>query len=464
LENNATRLETNATFSAAPQSASNMITLKISKSLAEAIKHDLMRVHPFAFERVGFIFTKLSSSKDGKNAIILATAYEPVSDEDYIDDLNVGARINSAAIRRAMQRGLSTGDGVFHVHIHDHNGKPSLSSTDRRELRPMMQSIRNAAPQSAHGLLVLSRDAAYADVLLPTSSQFQPIPKIIVVGFAMSLLARSVTCPDDRERFSRQSFLGEFAEQDIINYCVGIIGLGGGGSHIAQQLAHVGFSTFSLFDADVVESTNLNRLIGATLVDAEKSASKVEVASRLIKGVNPSARIDAIRSRWQDAPDRLRACDIVFGCVDSFAERRDLEITTRRYLIPYLDIGLDVHKSGEEPPRMAGQVILSMPGELCMSCLGFLTQAKLAREAEQYGAAGPRPQVVWANGVLASSAVGVALDLITDWTQTLRGPVYLSYDSNTCCVQPHKRLAHVQDLRCSHFSLADLGDPTFTRL
>jgi hypothetical protein len=441
-----------------------MITFRIPKSLDREIRDDLSRTHPFAFERVGFVFTKLSLSQDGKSAIILVTAYEPVPDEDYIDDPDVGARINSTAIRRVMQRVLTTGEGAFHVHIHDHDDTPALSYTDRSELRPMMQSIRNAAPQSAHGLLVLSRNAAYAEALIPKAAQFRPITKIIVVGFAMCLLAGGVTSSEGKERFSRQSFLGEFAEQQIINYRVGIVGLGGGGSHISQQLAHVGFSRFSLFDADVVETSNLNRLVGATQTDAKTGVSKVEVASRIIHGVNPDAQIDKVKSRWQDAPDHLRACDIIFGCVDSFAERRDLEIAARRYLIPYLDIGLDVHKSGKEPPRMAGQVILSMPGELCMSCLGFLTEAKLAREAEQYGAAGPRPQVVWANGVLASSAVGIAIDLITNWTQSLDGPVYLSYDSNTSCVQPHKRLEYVKGLRCSHFSISQLGNPTFTRL
>jgi hypothetical protein len=359
---------------------------------------------------------------------------------------------------------LTTGEGAFHVHIHDHEDAPALSHTDRKELRPMMQSIRNAAPQSAHGLLVLSRDAAYAEALTPKASQFQPITKIIVIGFTMCLLAGGTISSEGKERFSRQSFLGEFAEQKIANYRVGIIGLGGGGSHISQQLAHVGFSTFSLFDGDVVESSNLNRLVGGTQIDAKKGVSKVDVASRLIHGVNPDAKIDRIQSRWQDAPDHFRTCDIVFGCVDSFAERRDLEIATRRHLIPYIDIGLDVNQTGKEPPRMAGQVILSMPGELCMSCLGFLTEAKLAREAEQYGVAGPRPQVVWANGVLASCAVGIAIDLITNWTQALNGPVYLSYDSNTCCVQPHKRLAYVKGMQCSHFSISQLGSPTFTRL
>lgn len=441
-----------------------MITFRISSQLAKEIKSDLMRAHSHAFERVGFIFTKLTISSDGKKSIVLASGYEPVSDEDYIEDESVGARINSTAIRKVMQRVLTTGEGAFHVHIHDHDGTPGLSYTDRKEIRPMMQSVRNASPQSAHGLIVLSRDAAYAEALVPKTSTFSPVGKIIAVGFVMTLLAGDFTSPDEGERFSRQTFLGPSAESNIVNYRVGIVGLGGGGSHIAQQLAHVGFQNFTLFDMDVVESSNLNRLVGGTQEDVKTGTAKVEVAARLIHGVNPDAQIEKIKSRWQDAPDFIRNCDVVFGCVDSYAERRDLEIAMRRYLIPYLDIGLDVHQSGDEPPRMAGQVILSMPGELCMSCLGFLTKTNLEREAERYGVAGPRPQVVWANGVLASSAVGIAIDLITDWTRSLRSPVYLSYDSNTCSVQPHKRLQYLKEIRCTHFSQSSLGEPTFNRL
>lgn len=100
-----------------------------------------------------------------------------------------------------------------------------------------------------------------------------------------------------------------------------------------------------------------------------------------------------------------------------FAERRELEIACRRHLIALIDVGMDVYVVGDEPPRMGGQVILSMPGAPCMTCLGFLNEATLAREAGAYGDAGPRPQVVWSNGVLASTAIGIAVDLLTDWTR-----------------------------------------------
>jgi hypothetical protein len=438
------------------------IQFRIPRSIEQEIRQTLMRPHPFASERVGFVFARLSCGGAGK--LMLVTGYEPVPDENYMQDPSVGARIDSHAIRRTMQRVLDTGEGAFHVHIHDHDRETGPSFTDREELRPMMQSIRNAAPRSAHGLLILSRDSAWAEALIPESSRFHEINKISVVGFPNELLKGQALESKEMDRFSRQSFLGVFAEHRIANCRVAIVGLGGGGSHISQQLAHVGFSKFSLFDSDTVEASNLNRLVGGTEKDAKKHSLKVSVAARLIKAVNPHAEICKVADRWQEKPAQLRDCDIVFGCVDSYAERRDLEIAARRYLIPYIDIGLDVHKAGDEPPRMAGQIILSMPGASCMSCLGFLTDAKLAREAEQYGAAGPRPQVVWANGMLGSSAVGIAVDLITDWTRSLRTQVYLSYDSNAGIIQPHMRLQYLVDKTCPHFPLTEIGDPRFRKL
>lgn len=463
LEGDATRLTAYADFGTSFESVAMTIRFRIPKQIEREMRHSLAQSHPFAFERVGFVFTRLSRAHDGE-ILVLATAYDPVHDDDYIEDPRVGARINSAAIRKAMQRALSTGEGAFHVHIHDHYGITGPSHTDQQELRPMMRSIRNAAPQNAHGLLILSRDAAWAETLLPGFSEFQIVEKISTIGFPTVFVHGSKTSSEPSEHFARQSFLGPSSTTIFAGCHVGIVGLGGGGSHIAQQLAHAGFSIFSLFDHDSVERSNLNRLVGGTLKDATKGTPKVEVAARLIKTLNPAAKISKINERWQNEADRLRACDIVFGCVDSYAERRDLEISTRRYLIPYLDIGLDVHKVGDEPPRMAGQVILSMPGELCMSCMGFLTDSKLGREAEHYGAAGPRPQVVWANGVLASTAVGIAVDLITDWTQSLRRPVYLSYDSNTATMQSHKRLEYASTKVCPHFPLSEIGDPVFRQL
>ncbi len=268
----------------------------------------------------------------------------------------------------------------------------------------------------------------------------------------------------DDDRYSRQSFLGEHAETWIGTCVVGIIGLGGGGSHIVQQLAHIGFLRYILYDADIVKDHNLNRLIGATLADVVENLPKIEVARRVILGLQSDASVEAYQKRWQEHPEPLRRCDLIFGCVDGLGERRELEACARRYLIPYIDIGVDVHQVGAEPPQMAGQVILSMPGEPCLMCMGFLSETDLAREAARYGDAGPRPQVVWANGVLASTAVGIAVDLLTGWTAALLVPVYLSYHSNLATVKPHIRLDHLESGTCPHYPVEQVGDPRFRKL
>jgi hypothetical protein len=262
------------------------------------------------------------------------------------------------------------------------------------------------------------------------------------------------------DRFSRQGFLGEAGQATIERTRVGICGHGGGGSHIDQQLAHIGFRDFVLFDGDFADDPNLNRTV--TLVEADVAAGtlKAEAARRRILEIRSSARVEVHPCRWQDRAEALRSCDIVFGCVDGFDERRQLEACCRRFLIPLIDIGMDVHPVKDQPPAMTGQVILSMPGYPCMFCMNFLNEQSLAQEANRYGAAGPRPQVVWPNGVLASTAVGIAVDLLTDWTQSLRGPVFLSYRGNVGTVQPDNRLRYAPAV-CPHYPLTELGEPTF---
>jgi hypothetical protein len=267
------------------------------------------------------------------------------------------------------------------------------------------------------------------------------------------------------QHFSRQSFLGADSGAFFARAKVGLIGLSGGGSHLVQQLGHVGFRRFVLYDPQSVDTTNHNRLVGGTLADGPAETLKTEVARRMLDGIVGKALVlEPYPCRWQDNPEPIRECDMIFGSVDTFAQRSELEVCARRYLIPYIDIGLDVNIVEPEPPRMGGQVILSMPGGPCMRCLGFLTEDRLSREAARYGDVGPRAQVVWANGVLASTAVGVAVDLLTDWTQALRQPVYLSYDGNRGTVTPHVRLEHLPPGPCSHFPLDAVGEPRFTPL
>ena len=214
-------------------------------------------------------------------------------------------------------------------------------------------------------------------------------------------------------------------------------------------------------DPDLIDFTNTNRVVGATLVDVEACRFKVDIAERLIRGVQPNARVKAIKSDWRFALNELKDCDVLLGAVDSFKERDQLERFARRFLIPYIDIGMDVLELADHEFLINGQVILSSAGGPCLRCCNFITDDRLAREAEQYGAAGGRPQVVWSNGVLASTAVGIAIELLTPWHNNPSGFVYLEYDGNRRTVSVSHWVSALRSRECPHYPPDETGDPGF---
>lgn len=261
--------------------------------------------------------------------------------------------------------------------------------------------------------------------------------------------------------FSRQSFLGPTSQNTLEGIKVGLVGGGGGGSHIAQQLAHIGVLDHVIADHDIVEEANLNRLVGATARDVKTEKPKVEILSRLIRRVSPTARIQALQGRWQDHQICFRDCSVIFGCVDSFAERDELERFCRRFLIVYIDIGMDVI-AYPEGNRIVGQVVQSFPGAHCLRCLGIINDHKLALEAKRYGAAGGRAQVVWSNGVLASTAISVFMRLVTDWGPK-RESVYLEYNGNDSILNECGVLKALRNEQCRHYDGIVLGDSLFAK-
>jgi molybdopterin-synthase adenylyltransferase len=267
---------------------------------------------------------------------------------------------------------------------------------------------------------------------------------------------------DDRD-FSRQSFLGAYSEDLLSNVRVAIVGLGGGGSHIAQQLAHVGVGHYRLIDPDKIEASNLNRLVGATKADVDECTPKVKIAERTIKAIRPWAQVQVAKAKWQEADYLIRDAHVLVGSVDGYQQRDYLETAARRFGLPYIDIGMDVAEIGPNAYAVAGQMIMTLPGQPCMRCLGFLTPDKLAQEENRYGDAGINPQVVWTNGTLASLAVGAFIKLVTPWFQQNESYTWLELDGNSQTVVASQQPNYFprQPICPHHGGPEGVGDPFF---
>ncbi len=244
------------------------------------------------------------------------------------------------------------------------------------------------------------------------------------------------------ETFDRQHPLfGKEGQEKIKQTHVGIIGVGGTGSHIVQQLAYLGVKKFTIIDSDVVEVTNLNRLIGASARDLKDFTKKIINAVRMIHSIR--SEYECSTNTFSDHfPSKaslkaLEKVDIIFGCVDRDGPRLILTEFSSAYEKPYIDLATEIHP---ENKTFGGRVFFSIPGQSCLHCRGELSpdeirqdlqsDAENAEEERIYGVLkrllhGSGPSVVSLNGIIASLAVTEFMVFVTG----LRKPKeFLVYD------------------------------------
>ena len=160
------------------------VAIKMTDRLYDEIRRDLERPHPFACERVGFVFGRIGTG-DAGGKLVLLTRYHAVPDAQYIDDPTVGARIGPDAMTWAMQavyHGRTVREGVFHVHLHGYPGETGMSRTDRREIPAMMPGFQSVGYDAAHGIIILSLDHGSGWVCLPGDATLVRCRNIVVIG------------------------------------------------------------------------------------------------------------------------------------------------------------------------------------------------------------------------------------------------------------------------------------------
>jgi hypothetical protein len=160
------------------------ITVKLTGALHTEMLRDLSRRHPFAAERVGFVAGRIGTGADGSRLLLL-TRYYPIADAEYLKDKLVGARIGSEAITKAMHtvyHGRATHEGIFHIHLHGHQGEPGMSGVDSREIPPLIPGFQSIGRDAAHGVIILSFDHGSAWVWLPGNDEALQAASMAVIG------------------------------------------------------------------------------------------------------------------------------------------------------------------------------------------------------------------------------------------------------------------------------------------
>ncbi len=156
------------------------VLLRMSEKLHFDAFNALQKPHAFAAERVGFFKCRFSTSSDG--LLVLAHSIHHVADEDYEDDPTAGATMGRSAIRKALQIAYKEDVGMFHVHVHEHHGRPRFSRTDFRESALFVPDFWNVQPSLPHGALVLSCDSAWGQCWYPGHASSIEMENFAVIG------------------------------------------------------------------------------------------------------------------------------------------------------------------------------------------------------------------------------------------------------------------------------------------
>jgi hypothetical protein len=204
---------------------------------------------------------------------------------------------------------------------------------------------------------------------------------------------------------------------------VAVIGAGGGGSMIVEQLAHLGVGSLSIVDYDRVEEHNLSRIVGATRRDAARHELKAVIAARQARAIDPAVHAAAINGDLADdwVADRLLSCDFLFLATDTITSRLVFNAITHRFLIPGIQIGAKVELDGDHRVNDVYAAVRPVyPDAGCLYCQGLIDPLRLqqeARTAEEVRAQNYLggttevidPSVITLNGIAASHAVNTML-------------------------------------------------------
>lgn len=342
---------------------------------------------------------------------------------------------------------------LVHLAVHNHGGTDSVrfSAVDLRSHEygyPAHLEVTEGMPV---GALVLARKAVAGDIWMPDGDR-QSLEETLILGKSVRRLypnPRSANISCD-QRYDRQSRIFGPSGQAILHKTkVGIIGLGGAGSQLADFLSKLRVGEFVLVDPDRIELSNLPRVVDATDFHArawflnerwpdwvhglakKSSTQKVKLAKRVILKNNPRAKVEAIPDDFAKTrvAQKFKDCDYLFLAADTARARLVFNAIVHQYLIPGVQVGAKVllDKASGNILDVYAVVRPVTPGRGCMWCNELINKHRLAEECKtQQEIANQRyvddedvvaPSVNTLNAIATSQAANDFLFYITGMTK-----------------------------------------------
>ncbi|MEQ1846305.1 MAG: ThiF family adenylyltransferase, partial [Nitrospira sp.] len=356
---------------------------------------------------------------------LLGREVVPVSTDHYLvreqDFLSLSSPSYAHIAKRARAENLS----IVFVHSHP-GGLLEFSDQDDREEKKLQDFFRERAPNQLHGSLVLTDNGIIGRVF---DNGFRNLERIRILGTRFSFHDRRNQSTPNTPFFDRQvRAFGHETQALLQSLHIGVVGVGGTGSAVAEQLVRLGIGTMSIYDGDKFDPSNVNRLYGSSTQDSGQQ--KVDIVQKHLERIGTGTKVISVGDHItkEAAAKMLRGCDLIFGCTDKETPRAILTKLSLRYLIPVFDMGVLIRSHNSLISDVIGRVTTLFPGEACLFCrnrispeairLESLSQeerGRLAAEGYAPELGTPNPAVIPFTTCIASLAVTELIQRLTSF-------------------------------------------------
>ena len=331
------------------------------------------------------------------------------------------------------------------VHSHPGHRDAWYSGSDDHGERRLLPILASLLPGVLPASLVVTPSSATGRVIV--KEKFVALSGLTVVGprvhdyeFSASVQRKT----DLSGQFDRQvRAFGVEGQQKLEALRVAIVGVGGTGSIVGEQLVRAGVRDIVLIDSDKIEESNLSRVFGATKHDINQH--KARAVAEHLKSIseNLSVKPDTHSAIRQQVLLTLRDRDILFLCVDNDRTRAILNRFAHQYIIPVIDHGTRLDARKGQISAAAGRVSVIGADLVCLRCSNHLSseriraesmsieeRGRLAQEGYVMGIDEPAPAVVSINTTVAGLGVTSGLNLFVGLTGGVQ-PLDQIYDARS---------------------------------
>lgn len=403
--------------------------MTVSIVFPQAIVDEITCVAQRSLETAGVLLCSVAETPNGHRRL-LARRMCWVDEGAYLRREHDALAIASDGYVHVLGEAEILGATCLWVHTHPGDGAiPVQSNHDRIVDCQLADLFRLRSNSPYYGALIFSpRDGGFVftGFLEREDEERRAIERLWQVGDRWRLIhAFSIAAIDPPGLFDRNiRAFGPAIQTTLGDLHVGIVGCGGTGSAVGEQLVRLGIRHFTLVDPDTLSVSNTTRVYGSdpTCIGRLKTA----VLAEHLQHIAPDAVVAPVTGMITAEPiaRRLTDCDIIFGCTDDNAGRLVLSRLATYYLIPVIDCGVIL--SSDERGVLTGidgRITTLVPGQACLVCRDRIDLARASTELltpderarrvdEGYAPALGRtePAVVAFTTMVAAAAVGELLE------------------------------------------------------